>query len=272
MCTYVDWTYPIIVDMTELALCAVIDPDNFTSKVCTNETVVKNLLANQDNTWLIQHCSNHTNPGVSPSGNGGQGQSPIGFNPTEQCLYLSWSISHPDPVLITLCWEHDQAKFVSTICPNPNLLSSLVQEPSSAWVGSMCNTYTNYSTGPDKPYVCVAKDLVKKFNWTCPLDFTLACQPSAGQNVVMQMIVRCWLESLRSRIEDLLTPTVATVLDQAMSMTVVTLLALEEIQNKSYHVTENIRLNILTSVDSYLKKETNFGNKRVLLQCFGVRM
>ncbi|XP_072320724.1 uncharacterized protein strc1 [Eucyclogobius newberryi] len=261
VCKYADWTTPIIVDMTEVAVCAVADPDNFVSKVCRNDTVLKNLLANQDNTWLIQHCSNHTKVG---------GQGTVGFNPSEQCLYLSWSVSLPDPVLITMCWKQDQAHFASTICPNPNLLSALTREPSSAWVASACATYANLTNGGTvQPHVCLAQDVVKKFNWTCSQHLILACQPGAGQNVMMQMIARCWLENVRSRMAELLTPEVSAVLDQAASLAVVSFFALEEIQNTTYHVAENVRLDILMSVDVFLKKETDFVKKRVLLQCFG---
>lgn len=282
VCKYTDWDRPIIVDMTELALCAESDPDNFTSKVCSNEKVLENLLANQDNTWLIQHCANFSKPaggsGGDGGGNEGGGGSPAGFNPTEQCQYFGWSVSHPDAALLTLCWEHDQANFVSSICPHPELLTTLEREPSSAWVSSMCTTYTNY-TRPNpninndtttESNFCLAKSLVKKFNWTCSADFSLACQPGASQNMAVQMMVRCWLESLRSRVEDLLSPHVANVLDQAVSTTVVVLLILEEAQNTTLYVAQNIRQNILTSVVKYFKKETVFDKKRVLLQCFGV--
>ncbi|XP_055010297.1 uncharacterized protein LOC129409154 [Boleophthalmus pectinirostris] len=268
VCKYGEWTRPIIVDMTEVAVCAVADPSNFISKVCLNGTVLKNLLANQDNTWLIQHCSNHTSKEENSNGRNETGI--VGFNPRDQCLYLSWSVALPDPVLITLCWEHDQANFVSVICLNSNLLSVLLQEPYSAWVGSACASAANVTnTRPSEPHLCLAQDLIKKFNWTCSLDLILACQPGAGPNVMMQMIVRCWLENVRTRMSHLLTPEVIAVLDQAMSMAVVSLLALEEIQNTTYHVTENIRLSIMATVETFFKKETDFVNKRVLLQCFG---
>ncbi|XP_042266738.1 uncharacterized protein LOC121896781 [Thunnus maccoyii] len=272
VCKYSDWTRPIIVDMTELALCAEIDPLNFTSKVCSNETVLQNLLANQDNTWLIQHCANYSKPGISPGGGGGQGGGVMGFNPAEQCQYSSWSVSLPDAALLTLCWEHDQTKFVSSICPNPGLLFLLARELSSKWVSTMCATYTNYTSTNNttaEHNVCLAKKLVRQFNWTCSADFTSACQPGASQNMVLQMMVRCWVESLRSRVGDLLTPPVVTMMEQGVSTTVVILLALEEVQNTSLHVTENIRLSVLSSVARYLEQENDLDKKRVLLQCFG---
>uniref|UniRef100_A0A8P4GLL4 Stereocilin 1 n=1 Tax=Dicentrarchus labrax TaxID=13489 RepID=A0A8P4GLL4_DICLA len=282
VCKYSEWTRPIIVDMTELALCAEIDPLNFTSKVCVNDTVLQNLLTNQDNTWLIQHCANYSKPGISPGGDKGQGEGPTGFNPVEQCQYSSWSISLPDAVLLTLCWEHDQTNFVSSICPNAGLLFLLSREPSSVWVGSMCNTYTNYTTTTTttnnnnnsttttaEPNFCLVRNLVRQFNWTCSADFTSACQPGASQNIALQMMVRCWVESLRSRVDYLLTPPVATVLEQAVSTTVVFLLALEEFKNTSLHVIENIRLSVLASVGRYLERENNVDKRRVLLQCFG---
>ncbi|KAF3686503.1 CTD small phosphatase-like protein 2 [Channa argus] len=277
VCRYSEWSRPIIVDMTELALCAEIDAVNFTSKVCNNNTVLQNLLANPDNTWLIQHCINISNPTVSPGGgDGGQGGGSTGFNPAEQCQYPSWSISVPDAALLTLCWEHDQANFVSSLCPNAALLNLLSQELSSKWVSRMCTTYTNYTTTNNststtaEPNFCLARNLVRRFNWTCSADFSSVCQPGASQNMALQMILRCWADRMKSRVEELLTPTVATVLEQAASTTVVILLALEEVQNASLHVIENIRLGVLTSTVRYLDREDNFDKKRVLLQCFGV--
>ncbi|KAF3832709.1 hypothetical protein F7725_026374 [Dissostichus mawsoni] len=269
MCRYSEWTRPIIVDMTVLALCAEIDKLNFTSKVCTNATILQNLLANQDNTWLIQHCANHSVTGIAP------GTVLPGFNLAEQCLYASWSTSLPDAALLTLCWEQDQTSFVSSICPNAGLLFLLSREPSSVWVGRMCITYTNYTTPKNNssttapPTFCLAKSLVSQFNWSCSADFTSACQPGASQNMALQIMLRCWVESLRYRVEGLMTPPVATVLEQAVSTAVVILLALEEVQNTSLYVNKNIRLSVLTSVGHYLERETNFDKKRVLLQCFG---
>jgi len=270
MCRYSEWTRPIIVDMTVLALCAEIDKLNFTSKVCTNTTILQNLLANQDNTWLIQHCANHSVTGIAP------GTVLPGFKPAEQCLYASWSTSLPDAALLTLCWEQDQTSFVSSICPNAGLLFLLSREPSSVWVGRMCITYTNYTTPKNNssttapPTFCLAKSLVSQFNWSCSADFTSACQPGASQIMALQIMLRCWVESLRYRVEGLMTPPVATVLEQAVSTAVVILLALEEVQNTSLYVNKNIRLSVLTSVGHYLERETNFDKKRVLLQCFGV--
>ncbi|XP_060923638.1 uncharacterized protein strc1 [Limanda limanda] len=283
-CNYSEWIYPIMVDMTELALCSEIDPLNFTSIVCTNRTILRNLLTNQDNTWLIQHCANRTGPGVSP---GDDGVDPAGFDPAEQCLYSSWSVALPDVLLLTLCWENDQTNFISSVCPNSVLLDSLSQEPSSKWVSRMCKTYTNYTATTTttatattttiatnlsttaQPDFCLARKLVRQFNWNCSADFTSACRPGASQSVTLQMMLRCWAESLRPRAEDLLTPPVAAVLEQAVSTTVVFLLALEEVQNTSLHVIKNIRLNVLESVDRYLEREKDFGKKRVVLQCFG---
>lgn len=275
MCKYSEWSRPIIVDMTELALCAEIDSQNFTAKVCANSTVLQNLMANQDNTWLVQHCANHSHTGVSLGGGGG-GQS--GFKPAEQCQYSSWALSLPGAALLTLCWEHDQTGFVSFVCPNAALLSLLSSEPSSMWVASMCKTYTNLTTvttttnnsTTTEPHFCLARNLVRQFNWTCSADLSSACRPGASQNMALHMMVRCGLESLGSRVEDLLTPPVTSMLEQAVSTTVVILLVLEEVQNSSLHVTENVRTSVLETVVRYLKREDSFGKKRVLLQCFGV--
>ncbi|XP_029951151.1 uncharacterized protein LOC115391170 [Salarias fasciatus] len=273
VCRYSEWTQPIIVDMTELAFCAEVDPLNFTSKVCANDTVLQNLLANQDNTWLIQHCANHSDPGVPPGGEEGQN----GFDPDEQCQYSSWVISPPGVVLLTLCWEHDQSNFIPAICSNDALLSSLSREASSMWVSSMCATYANYTTttgrnNTTEPASCQARNLVKQFNWNCSTYFTSACQPCATQNMVLQTIVRCWVENLSSRVEGLLTPTVTTVLEQAVSTSVVVLLTLEDFQSSSWHITEAVRQSVLKSVVNYFKTKTNSVKKTVLLQCFGTAL
>lgn len=277
MCKYSDWTRPIIVDMTEVALCAEMDQLNFTSRVCANNTVLQNLLANQDNTWLIQHCANYSkDPGTSPN------KSVEGV--TKQCQYSSWITSPPDAALLALCWENDQTNFFLSICPNDGLLLFLSREPWSQWVNRMCTTYTTYtnatttnnnsnnnntSTTTD-PNFCLARNLVKEFNWSCPTIFASACQPCATQNMVLQTVVRCWVDSVRSKMVDLLTPPVARALEQAVSTTVVVLLSLEEVQITQWHVTETIRPSVLKSVINYFKLEDNSDSKRVLLQCFGV--
>lgn len=259
-------------DMTELALCAELDPLNFTAKVCSDSAVLHNLMANQDNTWLAQHCANHSHAAGTAEGGGGD----LGdFEPGEQCRYSSWLVSPPPAPLLALCWEHDQTGLVSAVCPNPALLFSLSREPSAVWLSSMCATYANYTTGANstttEPHVCQARKLVRQFNWTCSADLNSACRPGAGQDAALQMMMRCWLESLVSRVDVLLSPPVAAVLEQAVSSTVVILLALEEVENSSLHVTENIRQSVLKAVVGYLKRENAFEKKRVLLQCFGVR-
>ncbi|KAF7664414.1 hypothetical protein LDENG_00177850 [Lucifuga dentata] len=258
VCKYSEWTHPIIVDMTELALCAELDPLNFTSNVCHNATVLQNLLANLDNTWLLQQCANYSN---------------TGFIPSEQCQYSSWGISLPNGNLMAICWDYDQANFVASVCHDAALLSVLAREPSSMWVSTLCATYytngssTNSSSA--EPDFCLIRKLVKQFNLTCSIDFSSVCQPGANQDLALQMFLHCWVEGLRTRVEVLLTPPMANVLEHAVSTTVVILLALEEIMNTSLHVTENIRLSVLLSVVHYLEKEPNFDNKRVVLQCFG---
>ena len=94
VCRYSEWTRPIIVDMTDLARCAELDPFNFTTRVCADGVVLKHLLANPDNIWLLQHCINGSQPGE-----------PLGFNLFEQCQYASWGLSLPDQDLMALCWK-----------------------------------------------------------------------------------------------------------------------------------------------------------------------
>ncbi|XP_028999497.2 stereocilin [Betta splendens] len=278
VCRYSDWTRPIIVDMTEVALCAEIDPLNFTAKVCSNYTVLQNLLANQDNTWLIQHCANFSKPPVPPNSTAVTPTGrPTAFKAPEQCQYPSWSVSPPDITLLTLCWEHDQTNFVSFVCPNAALLSQLSQELSSKWVSPMCTTYANYSTAVSgnstgaaaEPFFCLAKNLVSRFNWSCSADLHLACQPGPSQNLALQKMLRCWADSLRSRAALLLPQPAAALLERTLGTTVVILLALEEAHNKSLHVAENIRFSVLGSVVRYLENEDDFEKKRVVLQCFG---
>ncbi|CAB1339535.1 unnamed protein product, partial [Coregonus sp. 'balchen'] len=274
VCQYSDWNKPIVVDMTDLALCAELDSLNFTQKVCANTTVLQNLLANLDNTWLLAYCANHTGTG----GGGGQEGGLMGFKPVEQCQYPSWAVTLPDAALLALCWDYDQANFVSSICTNTGLLSLFTKEPSSLWVGTLCATFTNYtkvnsqgktnSTSTDSQ-PCLVRDIVRRLNWTCTADFSPACQPGSSQSQALQLLLRCGVEVLQPRLEGLLTTHMASVVDQATSVTVVLLVAMEESQITSLRVTDNIRFSVLESVGLYLERETNFDNKRVLLQCFG---
>ncbi|XP_021165239.2 stereocilin [Fundulus heteroclitus] len=274
LCRYSDWTQPIIVDMTELALCAEIDPQNFTTKVCANKTVLNNLMANQDNAWLTQHCANHTSPVSPPVGGGGQTE----FKVAERCLYSSWISAVPNATLLAQCWENDQANFVSSICPNAGLLFLLSRKSSTAWVSSMCTAYANYTSSNNnnssttttaKPSVCASQTLLKQFGLMCPHYCVPDCQPCPSQNMVLQMMVRCWVESLSSRMEGLLTTPVTEGLNRAVATTVVILLLVEDSMGPIWQVNNTIRQSVLMSVVDYLKREVNQDNKRVLLQCFG---
>lgn len=276
MCRYSEWAQPVIIDMTDLALCAELDPLNFTCNVCSNSTVLQNLLANLDNIWLLQHCANHSSPvATALCGGGTGGDGLMGFKPTEQCHYSNWDIRHPDAALLALCWDYDQGNFVSTVCPDAGLLSSVASEPSSAWVSTLCAPYTNHSTTSNgnssttEPQPCLARDLVRRFNWSCSADFSSVCRPGASQTQALQVMMRCWMETLRPRVEGLLTKHIASLVDQAISITVVIMVALEESQMTTLHVTKNIRLSVLEDIVIYLD-EVNFDKKRVLLQCFGV--
>ncbi|XP_056317568.1 stereocilin-like [Danio aesculapii] len=273
VCTYSDWSQPTIVDMTDLAFCADYDTENFTRNVCVNATVLQNLLANLDNTWLLEQCSNLTSlyPGIVPGKEGGV----IGFRPAEQCQYSSWDLVLPDPALLALCWDYDQVNFVSSVCSDSSLLSHITQEPSNLWVGTLCVTYTappvssGNGSNATTPQSCPIRELARKLNWTCSIDFSVVCQPGASQAQGLRMLLRCGIEILQPRLEKLMTTQVTEVIRQATSLWVVLLLALEESQMTSLSVSENIRLSVLESVVVYMENETNFDNRRVVLQCFG---
>ncbi|CAL8246780.1 unnamed protein product [Lota lota] len=268
VCRYSEWTRPIIVDMTDLALCAELDPFNFTTRVCSNGDVLQNLLANLDNTWLLKHCTNGSHPGGPVGGSTGPtgGNGLLGFKPSEQCQYVSWGLALPDGPLLALCWDYDQANFASSVCPDVSLLARLAQDASSVWVSQLCSGYTNHSTnvnGSGQSQPCLAQELVKRFNWSCSADLAPVCRPEAGVTASLQAVLHCWVESLAQRLQGL------SSLSQAASVSVVMLVGLEESQLTSLRVTENIRLSVLKSISLYLERETNFDNKRVLLQCFG---
>ncbi len=93
VCVYSDWSQPTIVDMTELALCADLDTENFTRNVCANATVLQNLLANLDNTWLLEQCTNLTASG--PGGGAGNGGSLMGFRPGSAVSVLQLGFGAP---------------------------------------------------------------------------------------------------------------------------------------------------------------------------------
>ncbi|KAJ8247821.1 hypothetical protein GJAV_G00250900 [Gymnothorax javanicus] len=298
VCRYGEWGHPIIVDMTDLAFCAEMDPRNFSVLVCANETVLQNLLANLDNTWLVQYCANHSGPGGRAT-------------------------------LLALCWDYDQANFVSAICPDPTLLGRLTQEPSSAWVATLCNTYANMTNRDDgngnnggngngdngnandgnggngntgggnddtgntgggdgdiwntdggndngnnnggnhgntsnndtDPQSCLIQDLVWWLNWTCRTDLSVACHPAASRLVGLQLLVRCGAEVLGPRVGSLLPEPMASVVNQATSLVMVLLLSLEESHLTSLRITENIRLSVLESVTAYLEQEIDLSRQ-----------
>lgn len=251
--------------MTDVALCAEKDAQNFSSEVCTNAPVLQNLLANQDSSWLIQHCHNHSRPGED----GGEGGGDWAFRPAEQCQYSSWATTLPDVSLLTLCWERDQTRFVSLVCPNAGLRLRLSQDPASTWVGSMCSAFAN-STAGNGNTTCMLQKLARQLNWSCVADLASACQQGAGQGAALQVLAHCWVESLGSRAEHLLSPPASAVLEQAVSSTVVILLALEEVRNISMPGAESVRLKVLEAVAEFLRNQESFAEKRVVLQCFGV--
>ncbi|XP_056609124.1 stereocilin [Triplophysa dalaica] len=268
VCVYSDWSHPTIVDMADLALCADLDTKNFTQNVCANVTVLHNLMANLDNTWLLEQCSNLTGSGQGV----GAGNGSMVFRPAKQCQYSSWVLMLPDPKLLALCWDYDHANFVSSVCDDPLILSQITQEASSFWVGTLCATYTGPHI-PDgnstQPQPCLFKDLVDRLNWSCSADFSSVCQPGASQAQGLRMLLECGLEILQPRFEHIMTTKMASMARQATSLWVVVLLALEESQMTTLRVTENIRLSVLETMVVYMENETNFENKRVLLQCFG---
>ncbi|XP_056464092.1 uncharacterized protein strc1 [Gadus chalcogrammus] len=256
VCRYSEWTRPIIVDMTDLARCAELDPFNFTTRVCADGVVLKHLLANPDNIWLLQHCINGSQPGE-----------PLGFNLFEQCQYASWGLSLPDQDLMALCWKYDQVNFARSVCLDVNLLAWLAQDTSTMWVSQLCHSFSHHGandSGPgEESQPCLARELVMRFNWSCSADLAPVCRPGASVTASLQAVLRCWVESLTQRMQGL------SVLNKAASMSVVMLVALEERQLTSLRVTDHIRRSVLNSTALYLERETNFENKRVLLQCFG---
>ncbi|KAL7833698.1 hypothetical protein AOLI_G00286580 [Acnodon oligacanthus] len=267
--------------MTDLALCADLDTVNFTKKVCNNTTVLQNLLANLDNTWLLEQCSNLT--GSSSGGAGGSKGSLMGFIPSVECQYASWAVRLPDAALLALCWDYDQANFISSICNNPTMLSHIIQEPSSLWVRTLCTTYSNYTKSITQSnntnsgtynytsgaHPCLVKELIDRLNWSCSIDLSAACQAETSQFQGLQVFIRCGVEVLLPRLQKTLNPQVASVVSQATSIWVVLLLVLEENAMTTLRVTDYIRQNVMDSVSAFLEKETKFDNKQVLLQCFG---
>ncbi|KAL1007173.1 hypothetical protein UPYG_G00082990 [Umbra pygmaea] len=269
VCHYSDWNQPVIVDMTDLALCAERDSVNFIRKVCNNTTVLQNLLANMDNMWLLAYCANQTFLG----GGGGQGGGLTGFKSVDQCLYPYWTMSLPDARLLALCWYHDFANFVSSVCTNAVLVCRLTKEPSNLWVGTVCTPYTDPNTQDGinsdctDSQPCLVREIVRRLNLSCATDFSPACQPGSSQTQALQLLLRCVVDILQPRLKPFLTRQVTSTLEQATTLAVVLLVALEEQQMIYLPVTENIHLSVLETVVLYLE-ETNFENKRVLLQCF----
>lgn len=277
VCLYSEWNKPVIVDMTDLALCADLDTANFVRNVCANTTVLQNLLANLDNTWLLEQCSNLTGSGT---------ENLMGFKPSEQCLYANWTVTLPGAALLVLCWDYDQANFISSICVKPSVLSHIVRDPSNVWVSALCATFSNYTrvnqsknttnsssssnTNTTEIHPCLVKELIVRLNWSCSIDLNAVCQTHIPQLQVFQAFLRCGVEVLLPRMETVMTSEVSTMVRQATSLWVILLLVLEENGMTTPRVTDNIGQSILDSVSAFLEKETSFGKKQVVLQCFAV--
>ncbi|XP_053085264.1 uncharacterized protein strc1 [Pangasianodon hypophthalmus] len=274
VCLYSEWTKPVIVDMTDLALCADLDTANFVHKVCANTTVLQNLLANLDNTWLLEQCSNLTGSGK---------ENLMGFKPSEQCRYTNWTVTLPGAALLALCWDYDQANFISSICVKPAVLSHIVQHPSNLWVSALCATCSDFTriaqsnntnsssssnTNNTEFHPCLVKELIIRLNWSCGIDLNAICQPDIPQLQVFQAFLRCGVEVLLPRMEKMMTTEVASMVRQATSLGVILLLVLEENGMTTLRVTDNIGQSVLDSVSAFLEKETSFSKKQVLLQCF----
>ncbi|XP_059366823.1 stereocilin-like [Carassius carassius] len=274
VCVYSDWSQPTIVDMTDLALCADLDTENFTWNVCANATVFQKLLANLNNTWLLEQCLNLSAPGPGAGAGNGNGGLMV-FQPAEECQYSSWALVLPNASLLALCWEYDQANFTSFVCADSSMLSHITQEASSLQVGTLCATYTAppnptiSGSNVTTPQPCLTRELAKRLNWTCSTDFSSVCQTGASQVQGLWVLLHCGITILQPRLENLMTTQVTSMVKQATSLWVVLLLALEENQMTSLRMTEYIQLSVLESVVAYMDNETNFDNKRVLLQCFG---
>ncbi|KAI5626156.1 stereocilin-like, partial [Silurus asotus] len=274
VCLYSDWTKPGIVDMTDLALCADLDTANFVHKVCANTTVLQNLLANLDNTWLLEQCSNLTGSGK---------ENLMGFKPSEQCLYANWTVNVPNTALVALCWDYDQANFISSICGKPAVLSHVVQDPANHWVIALCATCSNYSrvaqsnntssssssnTNGTEIQPCLVKEIISRLNWSCSVDLNTVCQPDIPQLQVFQVFLRCSVESLLPRVEKMMTEEVTSMVKQATSLGVILMLVMEENGLTTLQVTDNIGQSVLDSVSAFLEQETSFSKKQVVLQCF----
>lgn len=276
VCLYSEWTKPVIVDMTDLALCADLDTENFVQNVCRNTTVLQSLLANLDNTWLLEQCSNLTGSGK---------ENLMGFKPSEQCQYSNWTATLPDPALLALCWDYDQANFISSICVKPAMLSRIIQDPSNLWVSALCATCSNYTrltqfnttnssnlsnTNTTKLPACLVKEMIIRLNWSCSVDLNTICQPDVPMFEAFQAFLRCGLEVLLPRVEKMKNTNVASMVTQATNLWVILLLVLEENGVVTLSVTDYIGQSVLDSVSAFLERETNFSKKQVLLQCFAV--
>ncbi|GAA6074420.1 stereocilin [Tachysurus ichikawai] len=278
VCLYSEWTKPVIVDMTDLALCADLDTKNFVKNVCGNTTVMQNLLANLDNTWLLEQCSNLTGSGKDNL---------MGFKPSEKCWYSNWTVNLPNAALLALCWDYDQANFISSICAKPAVLSHIVQDPSNLWVSALCATCLNITrvgqspnntdsgssmsnTNTSELNFCLVKEMITRLNWTCSIDLNTICRPDIPPLQAFQAFLRCGMGVLLPRMEKTMTTEVALIFRQATNLWVILLLVLEENGMTALRVTDNIGQSILDSVSAFLEKETSFSKKQVLLQCFAV--
>uniref|UniRef100_H3ART2 CTD small phosphatase like 2 n=1 Tax=Latimeria chalumnae TaxID=7897 RepID=H3ART2_LATCH len=139
-CSYNEWNLASL-DPTMVELCAEQDSDNFGNIVCSNFTVLWELMKNQNNSWVADFCTNFSNPfdySVSYHDN------------NNDCNYSTWNEEMVDPFAVGICWEHDQVNFKKIVCTDKQLLEKLLQVTVNSWLKFSCN-YENDSSTIVKP-------------------------------------------------------------------------------------------------------------------------
>lgn len=130
-CRYSEWRDLSKIGFDLLSQCIRFDHIGFTREVCTNATFLEELLADQGNAWLGDHCSTSLSM-LTP-------EPTRPFDIADWCDYSTWGGRRVDDSVVGLCWQNDRAAFEKDVCCRVDLLEKLSQDPKNAWLKSVCS-------------------------------------------------------------------------------------------------------------------------------------
>lgn len=130
-CRYSEWLHVSKISFDLLSQCIRFDNSGFAREVCANATFLNELMLNQANAWLGDHCS--TSLGMLTP------EPTRPFDIADWCDYGTWGEREVDDSVVGLCWQNDRAAFEKNVCCKVNVFKKLSQDPQNVWLKSVCS-------------------------------------------------------------------------------------------------------------------------------------